>query len=354
MKYTLFCRPGRNFSPGLHYLVLGSWIASDENTVILAHGIRSKNTTLKHVKSAIEDLGLPVHTFSFSNNGNDGISSGAAQLTREVSQKRADWKVDTVNIVAHSMGGLKAREYVEKYGNPKTHKTDVMKVIQIATPNGGSPLANLGVSLRLQAESFAREHPIQAAVIKAKYGDMYYAISGCMHFDIFTDRALDELTTNYMSEYNKYHKLNNNVDFSIIAGDVVLRNTMGFAEKKMFDYVYSHSGANDTVVSVSSAHAIPMKNNWTASGSSDISSHSGLVEDGARTMISLAKNELLTRKYPITEQSEGERANTRARRISTTSFATPEDSKQTGESIICDIAESGRQRDGISCGIRWY
>lgn len=38
MKYTLFCRPGINFSPGLHYLVLGSWLASDENTVILAHG----------------------------------------------------------------------------------------------------------------------------------------------------------------------------------------------------------------------------------------------------------------------------------------------------------------------------
>ena len=39
-KYTLYCKPGCLFRPGIHYLSIGEWI-TDPGYLVLAHGIMS-------------------------------------------------------------------------------------------------------------------------------------------------------------------------------------------------------------------------------------------------------------------------------------------------------------------------
>ena len=40
-KFTLYCRPGRLFRPGLHYLVLDEWLL-DPSYLVLCNGIMSE------------------------------------------------------------------------------------------------------------------------------------------------------------------------------------------------------------------------------------------------------------------------------------------------------------------------
>lgn len=272
--------------------------------VLLAHGIRSDKDTLDEIQDEIEDLGLPVRTFSFSSNGNDGISAGANQMVHEIADMREKLNVDTINIVAHSMGGLKAREYVERYGNPRTHKTDVKKVLQIATPNAGSPLADTALMIR----GVARESSFLQMILRqfASSSDRALLNNG---------RALDELSTSYMNEYNENHPLKSGVDFGIVAGNVTSFGKLDFASEFLYDMIEGQYGENDTIVPVSSAFALPMKKKWKRSDSCDVASHGGLVDDGARTTVMLLRGELVERKT-VSEGSDSTSAkmpvNTRA------------------------------------------
>ena len=38
MKYTLYCKPGRDFRPGIHCLYLGEWLGFSPDRIILQHG----------------------------------------------------------------------------------------------------------------------------------------------------------------------------------------------------------------------------------------------------------------------------------------------------------------------------
>lgn len=269
-------------SPG-YWVTAVNWASLEIEAappVILAHGIRSNNTTLKEVKEEIENLGLPVYSFSFPNKGNDGMAAGAGWLAVEVAKMRDKWQVDTVNIVAHSMGGLRAREYVANYGNPRTHKTDVKKVLQIATPNGGSPLANL------------------ALIFRSKDGIGNSTLNKLLYYkaDINVDNAvaIDELCPKFMSVYNKDHPLKEGVDFRIVAGNVT--SIVGADLYYTLGYRYLQKEENDCIVPVSSAFAIQMPKTWKISGSCDAVSHCGLVDDGARDTVRLLKEDLIEKK----------------------------------------------------------
>ena len=123
----------------------GGWLTSIEwislyipaaPPVILAHGINSSGAQLKQLAEEIEDeTGLPAFfTWNFPNNGNNHISD-YSMLSDIIQAFKKVYGVEHVNIVAHSMGGLRARGYAE-------NANDVFKVLQVATPNGGSPIAD--------------------------------------------------------------------------------------------------------------------------------------------------------------------------------------------------------------------
>ena len=121
----------------------GGWLTSIEwisiyipaaPPVILSHGINSNGGALSKIQKEIRKFGIPAETFEQENGGSDTIFQ-IGNLTDAIQSWKENWHVDHVNIVGHSMGGLRARRYAED-------NNDVFKVLQIGSPNGGSPLAD--------------------------------------------------------------------------------------------------------------------------------------------------------------------------------------------------------------------
>jgi len=80
-----------------------------------------------------------VDLFEFPYNWRDSNANSALYLAGLIEKIKADTKMPKVDIVAHSMGGLLAREYIES----DYYHDDVDQLITIATPNNGSPQSYL-------------------------------------------------------------------------------------------------------------------------------------------------------------------------------------------------------------------
>src|SRR3954463_2063380 len=102
--------------------------------VLFVHGILSDHTTWDMWVANLHGLGLPVATINVGKLGS--IQNNSSKIRDRVDQLRSLWGVDKINIGAHSKGGLDSRDYIE------SHDT-VASLIQIASPNSGTPLASL-------------------------------------------------------------------------------------------------------------------------------------------------------------------------------------------------------------------
>ena len=245
--------------------------------VVLAHGIHDSSEGIADLKREIEKLGLPVHVFDFRQHGNSSIQNGGKQLKEEIQKARGKWKVDKVQIVAHSMGGLKAREYTTRYD--KKGET-VERVIQIATPNGGS--------------SFATAQRIADIVGSlASFGLAHL----CLWLADYTGPAFSDLTPRNMANYNKHNQLNPNVDYTVIAGECTGWSSLlpGGTWARLMNYL--EFGKGDGIVSVESAHTmVPAHTQSPLRALS--ATHSGLVIGADKggmvsTTIACLKNRLV-------------------------------------------------------------
>jgi triacylglycerol esterase/lipase EstA (alpha/beta hydrolase family) len=109
--------------------------------ILLVHGILSSSATwfplwynqltLAKVPFYAVSLpgGIPGHGGTLSIETNAQVIGDTIQLMKR------QFGVDMVNIAAHSKGGIDSKHYIE------THH-DVERIVQIGTPNGGSPLAD--------------------------------------------------------------------------------------------------------------------------------------------------------------------------------------------------------------------
>ena len=66
----------------------------------------------------------------------DSIQNNAGKISNRIDSLKKRWGIDTLNIVSHSKGGLDSRDYIEGANTVGT-------LVQLGTPNEGSPLANL-------------------------------------------------------------------------------------------------------------------------------------------------------------------------------------------------------------------
>ncbi len=78
---------------------------------------------------------LPFHIIEIAPDGR--VSDNGAEITQRVSDLTERFGVERINIVAHSKGGVDAREHVR-------HHDDVEILVMIATPNGGTPMSMVG------------------------------------------------------------------------------------------------------------------------------------------------------------------------------------------------------------------
>ena len=148
-----------------------------------------------------------------SANPTNSITQNAYQLSTYVRYAQEDRNAWHVDIVAHSMGGLIARDYIHNMMEPldMDPRPRVAHLVMLGTPNLGSPCADL-----------------------LDIG-----------FDLFGEpvKAVSQLRQDFALEFNRTVTQRRGVKFSALAG-----NSVPFSCK--------WSGAGDGVVTVESAHWI--------------------------------------------------------------------------------------------------
>lgn len=198
--------------------------------VVMAHGILSDNSVWRDVWVAnLEAAGVPVSNDINPSMGNlDSIQNNALKIGNAVGKARERWGVDKVNLVTHSKGGLDSRHYVEG-------AEDVQTLVQLGTPNAGSPLADFVQGVVLGGGGLGT-----SIVVNALAGP-----------------AGVQLTTPYMALYNRFHGYNTQVSYNALAG--VYDPQCFFCLDAVFNGIV---GAGDTIVPITSVHALPYTRNF--------------------------------------------------------------------------------------------
>ena len=263
-------------APGEHgnWCVSIAWAALEipaAPPVIISHGIRTRldEGDLDILERNIKDLGLPVHKFQYPLNGNNSIRDGARLLNSEIEDRKKFWHVDSVNLVCHSMGGLKARHYLTDY---RKASTSVNAMIQIATPNTGAWLA----TAQQMAEGMSNWPGIGSI-----WGGS--VIGGALAWGDFTGPAYEELTPEYMEGYNRDHPIRSYLS------DIKMRVLAGTLKWRYWDW--------DGVVPLSSAHSVISHYAQSPINDfEDIAGHGGLIRGGISRTMSVIQADLLEKK----------------------------------------------------------
>ncbi len=120
-------------------------LPEDRRPVLLLHGVDAGQETIGPLAAALEDAGYTVWPFLYPND--DSIAHSAGLLATELRRLHERLGPFRLLIVAHSMGGLVARAYIE---DDALYGGDVDLLVQIATPNAGADLARLRVVHEIQ------------------------------------------------------------------------------------------------------------------------------------------------------------------------------------------------------------
>lgn len=113
---------------------------STKYPIILVHGIMVKE--LKHFKAfgriekALKDEGFIVYTSL--TDGFGSIENNASQLKRQIIRILEENKVDKVNLIAHSKGGLDSKYMIKNLDMEKY----IASLTTLSTPHKGSKLAD--------------------------------------------------------------------------------------------------------------------------------------------------------------------------------------------------------------------
>lgn len=223
--------------------------------VVMAHGILSSGATWSGTwVPGLDALGIP-NSNSLNMGNLDSIQANAGKISDEVDSIRQRWGVDKVTLVCHSKGGLDSRHFAET-------SDYVSSVIQIGTPNAGSPLADLAQGIIVGSVGV-----LNAAIINALAGP-----------------AGVQLTEPYMDVYNRTHGSNPAVSYVALAGDYDPDCSIFFSLTCIgFNLLLAVTGAGDTIVPITSVHALGYTRDlfYQSSGLDDTSAtHTGLNQSG--------------------------------------------------------------------------
>ena len=116
-------------------------------------GVDFYGSLIEYLKSKGYEEGKDLFVFPYDwrndiniSSGYNGEMSGVITLKDKIDKVKKDTRMDKVDIIAHSLGGLVTKSYVKKYG-----QDSINKFIDIATPHLGSPetgkILNFGSNL---------------------------------------------------------------------------------------------------------------------------------------------------------------------------------------------------------------
>lgn len=113
--------------------------------ILMLNGYLGYGTTWKFQKEALEERGLgPVHTMNVET-GKE-IKSNAEKVARKVNNICAQHQCNEIILIGHSKGGLVATYYATALAANQTPPIRVTKVITIASPLEGTPIAHMGLT----------------------------------------------------------------------------------------------------------------------------------------------------------------------------------------------------------------
>ncbi|MFP6870251.1 MAG: alpha/beta hydrolase [Nitrospinota bacterium] len=119
------------------------WMVADDG-----HGNRSSGAG--SMVEFLRENGYPnIYINTFPDTRNTSLFGNANRLKEWIEETKKRFRAKTVDIVAHSLGGLIARAYLQEMSrnddktvNPVRYGKDVKRLIMIAIPHLGSPLAD--------------------------------------------------------------------------------------------------------------------------------------------------------------------------------------------------------------------
>lgn len=202
--------------------------------VLLVHGILSNADGWETPwRQGLLDLGIPAEAVYLGSDQSplgvelDSIAQNATDIAAAADAMKSKYGVDKINIVSHSKGGIDSREYAE-------YNDSVNRLLQIGTPNGGSPLADA----------------IQIGV--AGLGAIVGGVTTWGLANRLSGPAGLELTTAHMLYYNWAHSLNPKTEYLAIAGNYSTGSSFQDAFLRGL-----YGGANDAIVPLSSVYSVP-------------------------------------------------------------------------------------------------
>ena len=115
-------------------------VFSKKRLCIFVHGLNSRTSMMKPLAEMIKKEGFAVGYFDYPND--DKISRSAFLFSEELKKHQVRFPTQKISIIAHSMGGLVARNAIE---DSRLDSGNVDQLIMICTPNQGSNLAKLAI-----------------------------------------------------------------------------------------------------------------------------------------------------------------------------------------------------------------
>lgn len=110
--------------------------------VVIIHGYSSKPEEFVALRSELREAGFACAAFSYPND--HAVAASGRQLAAALREFQRQHPDRRLRLVAHSMGGLVARVAIEESA---ADMANVEQLIMVATPNQGSNLARIPLSL---------------------------------------------------------------------------------------------------------------------------------------------------------------------------------------------------------------
>jgi pimeloyl-ACP methyl ester carboxylesterase len=172
----------------------------DRPPIVLVHGWRGGATTFGAVPVALANAGYHVEKAILvsTESSTPTVEENAKILQQTIDRARDATGQPRVIVVAHSMGGLVSRAYIE---NPERYRQDVDQLFTFGTPHEGTPLAAAGTILGL---------------VLTGPGGIFFNPFGCS----FSQPAVCQMTTDGARLLNGvYSSRAPGVDYHVIGGD---------------------------------------------------------------------------------------------------------------------------------------
>lgn len=178
-------------------------VFSKKRLCIFVHGLNSRSAMMEPLAELIKKEGFAVGYFDYPND--DKISRSAFLFSEELKKHQVRFPAQKISIIAHSMGGLVARNAIE---DARLGSGNVDQLIMICTPNQGSNLAKLAIGQDVW------EHYASGADVVPSLSRLQSSLA-----DGVNEAATDlKPNSKFLSELNKLPR-NKSVRYSSLLGD---------------------------------------------------------------------------------------------------------------------------------------